>query len=587
VPIVRTLRTTPDIAKHFRLDGTITLVDTKSILNRLSECEGDKEDQERHRQIAFADKILLNKLDLVDQDQVVEVYQRIRSYNATAPIVPSVKGIVPPAELTNLGAFDMEKIAIEESGHGHGGHGHGHGHDCGDESDGHGHGGHGQGHDAGHECGEGCEEHGGHGAGHGGGHGHSHDSKHDNDIGSFSIVRKGAEVDFLAFARWIRIIATLPEEQGKLYRSKGVLAAAGRSAKLVFHAVADVTETSDGPDWGEHEQRVCKIVFIGKKLDRKKIEERFLPLLQPVVETLRPALRAPSPSFTHGPTFAQLCQRGVMHHAFLFLWTKDVVRVAQTCPAVHDSIFSPDSLAHFSEACSAMSVDAARGLQTVEGNLWLHGLLPMASIKKYSLAWRAAKVKLATKCTGEYMWGEPLRFDNLGDVEAAGVMWLELQEITDAETANFVIEFAWRPETMKSFFEVAGSATNSSLVKITVEDPNGDSELDDDLRFRVNLNPEVQGEEGGGMNMHRLSLQLVGGKTSSHIYQIFFHTVDPTYQVHINVPDHRTPIFPTKEVFHQWHPLMAGLKQRPRLRFLLRLKSMESGPLDAMCGCCG
>lgn len=56
--------------------------------------------------------------------------------------------------------------------------------------------------------------------------------------------------------------------------AQGVLAAAGRSAKLVFHAVADVTETSDGPDWGEHEQRVCKIVFIGKKLDRKKIEDR-------------------------------------------------------------------------------------------------------------------------------------------------------------------------------------------------------------------------------------------------------------------------------------------------------------------------
>eukprot|EP00913_Durusdinium_trenchii_P027629 g25911.t1 len=88
-------------------------------------------------------------------------------------------------------------------------------------------------------------------------------------------------------------------------------------------------------------------------------------------------------------------------------------------------------------------------------------------------------------------------------------------------------------------------------------------------------------------NLHRMSLQLVGGKSSSKIYQIFFHTVDPTYQVHINVPDHRQPIFPTNEVFHQWHPLMAGLRKRPRLRFLIRLKPMDSGPLDAMCGCCG
>eukprot|EP00415_Alexandrium_ostenfeldii_P002254 UN2254 len=139
---------------------------------------------------------------------------------------------------------------------------------------------------------------------------------------------------------------------------------------------------------------------------------------------------------------------------------------------------------------------------------------------------------------------------------------------------------------MKSFFDVPGSATNSALVKITVEDPSGDADMDDDLRFRVNLNPEEKTEDNA-MSLHRLSLQLVGGKSSYRIYQIFFHTIDPAYQVHINVPDHRVPIFPTKEVFHQWHPLMDGLKRRPRLRFLLRLKSLESGPLDAMCGCCG
>ena len=64
-------------AKYFRLDGTITLVDCKTILDRLSECD---EDQERHSQIAFADKILLNKLDLVSDQEVTEVFRRIRTY---------------------------------------------------------------------------------------------------------------------------------------------------------------------------------------------------------------------------------------------------------------------------------------------------------------------------------------------------------------------------------------------------------------------------------------------------------------------------------------------------------------------------
>lgn len=265
VPIVRTLRQTPDIAKYFQLDGTITLVDCKTILDRLGECDADEQAQERHSQISFADKILLNKLDLVNDHEVAEVWSRIRSYNETAPIVPSVKGIVPALELTNIGAYDLEKIEAEEradTGHGHS---HGHGHEeCHED--------HGEGH--------------GHGHGHEGGgapaspshcHGHSH-SQHNPQIGSFSIVRAKMEVEPLAFARWIRVIATLPKEKGRLYRSKGVLAASGRRRKLIFHAVADVTETSEGPEWGANEEKVCKMVFIGKALARQEIEESTCPV---------------------------------------------------------------------------------------------------------------------------------------------------------------------------------------------------------------------------------------------------------------------------------------------------------------------
>ena len=47
-------------------------------------------------------------------------------------------------------------------------------------------------------------------------------------------------------------------------------------------------------------------------------------------------------------------------------------------------------------------------------------------------------------------------------LEAAGVMWQEVCELKNADTLNHVIEVKWRPETMKSFFDVQGSATNSS-----------------------------------------------------------------------------------------------------------------------------
>lgn len=205
------------------------------------------------------------------------------------------------------------------------------------------------------------------------------------------------------------------------------------------------------------------------------------------------------------------------------------------------------------------------------------------------MSWKNGKLQLLMPSSVEHLFGAPMTFDTLADVEAAGVMWQELCEMNASGCINVVTEFKWKPETIKSFFDVPGSSTNSALMKVEVEDPSGDQELDDELKFRVNLVPESSEEAGTGAmkNLHRMSLQLVGGKSSSKVYQIFFHTVDPTYQVHINVPDHRQPIFPTNEVFHQWHPVMAGLKKRPRLRFLIRLKPMDSGPLDAMCGCCG
>ncbi|CAE8620354.1 unnamed protein product [Polarella glacialis] len=580
VPIVRTVRQTPDIAKYFQLDGTITLVDARTIIDRLEECAGGNDDQERHSQIAFADKILLNKLDLVSDQEVAEVWSRIRSYNSSAPIVSSVKGVVPASELTNIGAYDMDQIAFVEESHGEG-HGGAHegGHDCQEDH------GAGLGHGGGHEGGDdGQEEHGS--SGHIHGHGHSASSRHDSQIGSFSIVRKGVEVEPLAFARWVRVISTLPEDKGKLYRSKGVLAAVGRQRKLIFHAVADVTETSDGPDWKADDERGIKIVFIGKKLARKEIEERFLQILQPTARRLRPALKSPVLA-SETVTIAALAQAGLLQRALLGCWSKDAACLSQCSAGLRDALYSPEAHTAFQSAAADLPAADPRGLHTTEGQLWLHGLLPMRSVRQYALSWRKANVKLNMPTSAEYLFGEPLRFDDLADVEAAAVMWQELAEMENSDTVNFVVEFKWRPETMQSFFDVPGSATNSALVKLCVEDPSGDSELDDDLKFRVNLNPESGAEEGAMKNMHRLSLQLVGGKSSFKVYQIFFHTIDPTYQVHINVPDHRQPIFPTKEVFHQWHPVMAGLKRRPRLRFLLRLKPMDSGPLDAMCGCCG
>merc|ERR1719272_596197 len=288
-------------------------------------------------------------------------------------------------------------------------------------------------------------------------------------------------------ARWVQAIRTLPKDQGVLYRSKGVVAIAGKPNKLIFHAVADVTEALDGPLWAEGEMRSCKMVFIGKKLKKKEITELYMKLLNDVRKPLRPALAAPSAGRT---TVEMLAQRGALCRCLLGCWTKDVLRVAQASPAIHDSIFSPGAHAHFQAAASSLPPGHPRGGHTVEGNLWLHGLLPVATIKRYAISFRGSKIKLNTPTSPEYFFGQPLWFDTTADVEAMAITAQELVEMNDMATINFVVEFKWRDETMKSFFDVPGSATNSALVKICIEDADGDSSLDDDLKFRISFNPE-------------------------------------------------------------------------------------------------
>ena len=52
------------------------------------------------------------------------------------------------------------------------------------------------------------------------------------------------------------------------------------------------------------------------------------------------------------------------------------------------------------------------------------------------------------------------------------------------------------------------------------------------------------------------------------------------------MPDHRMPVYESRESFHRYHPLFAALRTTGRVRMLLRVKPDGSGPLSDMCGCC-
>ncbi|KAF2271471.1 cobW-domain-containing protein [Westerdykella ornata] len=120
------------------LDGIVTLVDAKNVLKSLDEGYGDdpKLEEERghdehglllttaHLQISHADVILVNKSDLVSEQELSNVVERIRSINGLAKIEVTERSRVPQLEgmLLDLHAYEEVKDAdlrFTSKGHSH------------------------------------------------------------------------------------------------------------------------------------------------------------------------------------------------------------------------------------------------------------------------------------------------------------------------------------------------------------------------------------------------------------------------------------------------------------------------------------
>lgn len=102
-PVAQTFFVDEDIQEAFKLDGIITLVDAKHVAQHWDESD------EVVAQIAFADRIILNKIDLVSSVELAAVEHRIRRTNAMASILPVQMAAAPLEQVLNVGGFDLNR----------------------------------------------------------------------------------------------------------------------------------------------------------------------------------------------------------------------------------------------------------------------------------------------------------------------------------------------------------------------------------------------------------------------------------------------------------------------------------------------
>lgn len=120
------------LASTIYLDGIVTLIDAKNILKSLDDPAGKVDGHEEsdhhgpvmttaHVQISHADVIVINKTDLVTEQELQAVQGRIRSINGLAKIHLTKESAVPQLEgfLLDLHAYENVVELDNSKGHSH------------------------------------------------------------------------------------------------------------------------------------------------------------------------------------------------------------------------------------------------------------------------------------------------------------------------------------------------------------------------------------------------------------------------------------------------------------------------------------
>jgi G3E family GTPase len=213
-PVAQTFFVDEDVKKATKLDSIVTVVDAKHLSQRLNDS------REAEEQIAFADLILLNKMDLVTEEEATAVEAKIRAINPWAELVRATKSAVPVESVIGRDAFNLERILAREP-----------------------------------DFLSGEDEH-----------------EHDSEVNSVSF-EVSRPIDPEKFNAWMTEL--LAAKGQDLLRTKGILAYPGEDRRFAFQAVHMVADGDYISPWKESDPRRSKIVFIGRDLNRPVLRRGF------------------------------------------------------------------------------------------------------------------------------------------------------------------------------------------------------------------------------------------------------------------------------------------------------------------------
>ena len=235
-----------DLRDRVRLDSIITLVDAENFDFKI------KTSDISYSQILYGDIILINKCDLVSENQISKIEKRILEIKKEPRILKSINSEVSLETITSVGFFETDKYdfsedqedklfkndSLTDSHHSHENshHLHEHSHHANDHSH----------------------------------HSHDHsDHASENSIEGFTSVSFQCEEPF-SLRKFQNFLDN--ELSQDVFRAKGILWFLESERKHIFH-LAGKRFSLDDDDW--RNKKSNKIVLIGKNLNHEKIKQQL------------------------------------------------------------------------------------------------------------------------------------------------------------------------------------------------------------------------------------------------------------------------------------------------------------------------
>lgn len=229
-PVVQTFFVDETLRGRFLLDAVITLVDSEHAQQQLDE----------HRvavsQAGFADRLVLTKLDRIDDERKTLLLDRLRKINARAPILEADHGQLPPDEWIDIQAFNLDDALTVDA---------------------------------------------------------AYVPAATQNTRSYRTIKRGApllarswsddiashvfeggEMDIEKIGIWMESVIAI--HGNDMLRYKGVLAIAGEPKRLIVQGVHKVAGFDYGEPWGDDESRQSLLVIIGRSIPIDELRPGFL-----------------------------------------------------------------------------------------------------------------------------------------------------------------------------------------------------------------------------------------------------------------------------------------------------------------------